>query len=153
VPTARASRTVSASVDDLWELISDPHHMPRWWPRVERVEGVDDTGAFTEVLRTEKGKTVRADFSIVEQRPPLGGDDGIRRWSQELVGTPFERLLTSSETSVRLHPLSEQQTEVTIEIVHSTRGFFNRLGGRSIVRAARKIISEALDGLDNIFGA
>ena len=34
----------------------DPHHLPRWWPRVTRVEDVED-GAFTEVMRTAEGQS------------------------------------------------------------------------------------------------
>ncbi len=49
----------------------DPHHLPRWWPRVTRVEDVED-GAFTEVMRTRKGKFVRADFNLVR------ADEGAR---------------------------------------------------------------------------
>ncbi|HEX4106851.1 MAG TPA: SRPBCC family protein [Solirubrobacteraceae bacterium] len=151
MPTARASRTYPASAEEIWELINDPHHLPRWWPRVERVEGVFD-GAFTQVMRTAKGKAVRADYTLVEQTAPGFGSDGVRRWSQELAGTPFERLLSESQTSVRLHPVDSVRTEVTIEIAHTTRGFFNRIGSGSVKRAARGLISEALDGLESIYG-
>ena len=34
---ARSPRRPSAS----GTIVADPHHLPRWWPRVERVEGVD----------------------------------------------------------------------------------------------------------------
>src|SRR4029077_10290309 len=64
VPTARRSRTIAAPVEELWEVIADPHHLPRWWPRVTRVEDVEGN-AFTEVMRTAKGKLVRADFLLV----------------------------------------------------------------------------------------
>jgi len=99
VPSARRSRTIAASVDDLWELVGDPHHLPRWWPRVERVEDVHD-GHFTEVMRTRKGKVVRADFSLREV------DERARTlsWEQRLAGTPFEQVLRSSLTELRLQP-------------------------------------------------
>ena len=64
VPTARRSRTIAAPVEELWEVIGDPHHLPRWWPRVNRVEDVEGD-AFTEVMTTAKGKVVRADFKLV----------------------------------------------------------------------------------------
>jgi uncharacterized protein YndB with AHSA1/START domain len=64
VPTARRSRTIAASVEEVWDVIRDPHHLPRWWPRVNRVEDVDG-GAFTEVMTTAKGNVVRADFQLV----------------------------------------------------------------------------------------
>ena len=43
-----------APAEDLWEVVRDPHHLPRWWPRVQRVEDVDGD-AFTEVRITAKG--------------------------------------------------------------------------------------------------
>jgi uncharacterized protein YndB with AHSA1/START domain len=68
VPRVRRSRTVAAPSDAVWDLVSDPHHLPRWWPQVQRVEEV--TGdAWTKVLRTPRGKTVRADYSRVEWQP------------------------------------------------------------------------------------
>src|SRR5207248_5697172 len=97
MPTARRTRTIAAPVDELWSIVSDPHHLPRWWPRVARVEDVAQ-GAFTEVMKTAKGKTVRADFDLVE------ADEQQRSlvWSQRVEGTPFARLLRSAETEVRL---------------------------------------------------
>ena len=100
MPNASASRTIAAPVLQLWEVIRDPHHLPRWWPRVTRVEDVQD-GAFTEVMRTRKGKLVRADFNVVAR------DDGERSltWVQQIDGTPFARVLKSAETQVRLAPV------------------------------------------------
>jgi alkyldihydroxyacetonephosphate synthase len=38
VPTTKHTRTIAAPAGEVWELIGDPHHLPRWWPRVARVE-------------------------------------------------------------------------------------------------------------------
>jgi len=151
MPTARRSRTIAASVEELWEVICDPHHLPRWWPRVTRVEDVED-GAFTEVMKTRKGKLVRADFQLVES------DEDARRirWAQRIEGTPFARLLKSAETEVRLQGSAASTvgaaTEVTIELRQSLSGFFPRFGGHMVRRAARATIDEALDGLERIGG-
>jgi uncharacterized protein YndB with AHSA1/START domain len=156
VPTARRSRTIAASADELWQIVSDPHHLPRWWPRVTRVEDVEDD-AFTEVMSTSKGKVVRADFDL------LAPDASRRslRWSQRVQGTPFGRLLKSAETEVRLAPapvdtgasLSENpSTVVTIELRQSLTGFFPRFGGFMVRRAALATIDEALNGLERISG-
>ena len=67
MPSARRTRTIAAPADELWQLILDPHHLPRWWPRVTRVEDVEGD-AFTEVMRTAKGRLVRADFTVVKSR-------------------------------------------------------------------------------------
>src|ERR1700679_1554467 len=82
---AHRSRRLAASQQDLWDLIADPHHLPRWWPGVERVEGVAD-GRFTQVFRTKRGRPVRADFRVLESDRPWR-----RAWEQELPGPPFAR--------------------------------------------------------------
>ena len=146
MPTARRSRTVRAPLQTLWEVVSDPHHLPRWWPRVARVEDVEER-AFTEVMKTAKGKTVRADFELVaveEQTHSL-------RWEQRLAGTPFAQVLSSSETSVSLEPAGEG-TSVTIELRQKLNGFFPRFGGLMVRRAAIATLEEALDGLERISG-
>jgi uncharacterized protein YndB with AHSA1/START domain len=173
MPNASASRTIAAPVLQLWEVIRDPHHLPRWWPRVTRVEDVQD-GAFTEVMRTRKGKLVRADFNVVAR------DDGERSltWVQQIDGTPFARVLKSAETQVRLAPVGTSApasghggagaatglaTEVTIELRQAMAGysaarpglftgFSARFGGRLVRRAAQATIEEALDGLERISG-
>jgi uncharacterized protein YndB with AHSA1/START domain len=146
MPTARRSRIIAAPVEELWEVIGDPHHLPRWWPRVTRVEDVEGN-AFTEVMRTAKGKLVRADFQLVES------DERARslKWEQRLAGTPFGRLLSSAETSVSLEDAGGA-TSVTIELRQTLTGFFPRFGGYMVRRAAAATIDEALDGLERISG-
>ena len=146
MPTARRSRTIAAPVEELWEVIGDPHHLPRWWPRVTRVEDVEGD-AFTEVMRTARGKLVRADFELVES------DERARSltWEQRLAGTPFARLLSSAETKVSLEQAGEG-TSVTIELRQTLTGFFPRFGGFMVRRAAAATIDEALDGLERISG-
>jgi uncharacterized protein YndB with AHSA1/START domain len=150
MPTVAASRTIAASPDAVWEMVGDPHHLPRWWPRVERVEGVEDQ-TFTEVLAGKNGKTVRADFALVEEVPE-------RRllWAQQLEGTPFSRMLRSAETEIalteRVDGGAEAVTEVTIELRQELRGILPRLGARLIKRAASATIEEALEGLERVFG-
>jgi uncharacterized protein YndB with AHSA1/START domain len=161
-------------VEQLWEVIRDPHHLPRWWPRVTRIEDVE-SDAFTEVMRTSKGKLVRADFRLVEAAP----NRRALRWDQQVEGTPFARLLKSAETELWLTPLAaatargggplpaspaaggEQDasaaetaaaTEVTIELRQTLNGFLPRLGGYLVRRAAAATLEEALNGLERISG-
>jgi carbon monoxide dehydrogenase subunit G len=146
MPSARRSRTVSAPLQDLWEVIGDPHHLPRWWPRVTRVEDVQD-GAFTEVMRTAKGKLVRADFKLATH------DEGAHtlRWEQRLAGTPFARLLSSAETEVGLQAVDEG-TRVTIELRQTLNGVLPRIGSFMVRRAAVATLDEALENLERISG-
>jgi uncharacterized protein YndB with AHSA1/START domain len=147
MPDASRSRTIAAPAEDLWEVINDPHHLPRWWPRVTRVEDVEET-AFTEVMKTRKGKLVRADFELIET------DQQARRiiWSQQVEGTPFARLLRSAETEVRLEADTAQATKVTIELRQVLNGMSPRFGGFMVRRAARATLDEALNGLERISG-
>ena len=69
MPTVTRVRTLDADRDTLWQLVSDPYHLPRWWPQLERVEDASPE-AWTKVLRSGRGKVVRADYSRVEAEPP-----------------------------------------------------------------------------------
>lgn len=151
MPTSSRTRTIAAPMGELWETIRDPHHLPRWWPRVNRVEDVTER-EFTEVLITGAGKYVRADFTLAVC------DERERRlcWEQRLQDSPFARLLKRAETEVRLRDLSEgasARTEVTIELRQSLNGFFSRFGAYMVRRAANRTIDEALDGLERIGGS
>jgi len=152
MPTATRSRTFAAPLEDVWELIGDPHHLPRWWPRVERVEDVRD-GSFTEVMRTAKGKVVRADFQLARVDP-------VARslcWEQLLVGTPFEGLFSLAETEITLAQMGTG-TQVTIELRQTLTGGIgritgaNRLGSVMVRRAAVRTVDEALSNLEQIIG-
>lgn len=141
---ARRSRTLPASPDDVWAVIADPDHMPRWWPGVERMEGVE-TDRFTQVFRSKRGRLVRADFQVLESDPPT-----LRTWMQDVIGTPFERVLAESVVSVALEPAAGG-TMVTIEQRQKLRGY-SRTGGFMLRRATAGKLDEALDGLERILG-
>ena len=143
---AKVTRTLPAAPAAVWNVAADPLRLPEWWPRVVRVEGVS-ARSFTEVMQTERGRQVRADFKVTEQ------EQGRRRvWSQELEGTPFERMFASVVTEVRLQPKSPSETAVTIEIRQRLRGI-QRLGGFMVSRAARRTARTALDALEEVVTA
>lgn len=142
MPTTRVSRTLAASPEAVWDVVSDPWHQARWWPRVVRMEAVED-GAFTQVLGTARGRGVRADFRVLETEP-------VRRlcWEQQLEGTPFERLLAEAVTAVELAPADgADATTVSIELRQQLLGW-SRLVPFLFKRAARRQLAEALEGLD-----
>jgi carbon monoxide dehydrogenase subunit G len=140
------SRVVAAAPDDVWATVADPYHLPRWWPRVERVELVQGDG-FTQLLRTDKGRAIRADFRVVQSRRPQ-----VRRWRQEVEGTPFEGILVSAETEVRLEPAGDAATRVTLASEQKLRGMA-RFGGFMVRRATRRSLDGALEGLERLHGA
>jgi uncharacterized protein YndB with AHSA1/START domain len=145
VPTVRRARTLSATPEELWAIVGDAYHLPRWWPRVTRVEGVDGE-AFTQVLTTAKGVPVRADFHVVESAAPV-----LRRWEQQLVNTPFERILTASSVEIRLERAGDAATRVAITLAQHLRGL-GALGGVMVRRAGRRQLDGALDGLEALVG-
>lgn len=150
VSSAARTRTVSASVPDVWLLIEDPYQMPRWWPGVERMESVEGE-RFTQVFRTKRRHTVRADFRLLTSEPPRGDTSpGRRSWAQELAGTPFERVLREAVTEVVVEP-AKAGTRVTIAQRQRLRGF-SRTGALAMRRAIARRLDEALDGLERIFG-
>jgi uncharacterized protein YndB with AHSA1/START domain len=137
------SRTVAAAPEAVWGVVASPKRLARWWPRVERVKGVRDDG-WTTVMRSSRGRAVRADWRVAEQEP------GVRRvWVQELAGTPFERLLNERRVEARLDAV-ESGTRLTLTLVQRPRGW-SRFGGVLLRRAAGKELDGALDGVEEMF--
>jgi len=135
----RRSRVVAAPVDEVWRIVRDPYHLPRWWPRTQRVEGVS-SGGWTSVLTTDKGRAVRADFRVEASR---SGER--RRWAQELEGTVFERLFRQVAYEVALSG-SGRGTEVALAMEQTPKGWA-RFGGFMLRRAARRQLDDALTAL------
>ncbi len=116
-------------------------------------------------MRTRRGKTVRADFDLVQS----DADSRTVRWDQRIEGTPFAAVLSSSQTELRLAPVHAgasgpgAETEVTIEMRQEMSGgpaagprgrwsgrFGLSFGARMVRRAATATIDEALEGLERI---
>jgi uncharacterized protein YndB with AHSA1/START domain len=140
MPRTARTRVLDAAPADVWAVVADPHHFPRWWPRVERVEAVD-RGTWTKVFVTKKGRPVRADFAVVEAREP-----SLVRWRQEVEDSPFERVLGDAVTEVTIEP-AQDGARVTIVQRQKLRGLA-RLGGLLVRRATGRVLDEALDGLE-----
>jgi len=138
------TRTVAAPSDSVWDLVSDPHSLPRWWPRVMRVEDVTGRGArsrWTAVLKTDSGNGVRADFRCI------ASTEGKRyAWSQDLAGTAFERILKSSTLEINLEP-EDGSTAIQLTTEESLRGL-SRLGSPMMRGAVKRRLDEAFAGLE-----
>lgn len=151
MPRVTRSRTVAASLRDVWGLISDPYNLPRWWPRTARVEGVDRKpggrrSEWTKVLETAEGRGVRADYRC------LSSAEGERYvWEQQLEGTPFARHLRSSMVEIGLRPDGDG-TEVALSSSQTLRGL-SRLGSPMMRGGQGRILEEALDGIERALGA
>lgn len=139
-------RTIAAPVAEVWELVSDPYNLPRWWPRTSRVESVDrkpggKRSQWTKVLETAEGRGVRADYRC------LSAAEGERYvWEQQLAGSPFERHLRSSVVEIGLRGKGGE-TEVSLTSEQKLRGM-SRLGSPMMRGGQRKILDQALDGIE-----
>jgi uncharacterized protein YndB with AHSA1/START domain len=149
VPRINRSRVIAAPPERVWAVVSDPHHLPRWWPRAVRVEDVrEDSGQamkWTTVLGTESGTRVRADYSRIDPER-----EHSFAWTQDLEGTPFERILRSAEVVIRVEPEGEG-SRVTVDSSERLRGL-SRLGSPLMRAAARRRVDEALENLDRVVG-
>jgi uncharacterized protein YndB with AHSA1/START domain len=134
---------VPAPPEEVWGLVSDPARLPQWWPAVSRVEDAS-SAAWTTVLSSPKGKSIRVDYTRLEVEPE-------RRlvWRQEVDESPFERILTHAVTEVAL-AADEGGTRVTIALDQKPRGWarFAPLQFRS---AGVRQVQAALDGLKAVF--
>lgn len=147
MPRVSRKRVIGAEPRRVWELVSDPHSLPRWWPRTTRVEDVRSPGGrfeeWTTVLGTSRGRGVRADYRCT-------GASEQRRyaWEQRLEGTPFARILRAARFEIGLEPAGGD-TEVTLTSEESLRGL-SRLGAVMMRGATRRRLDEALDGIERV---
>jgi uncharacterized protein YndB with AHSA1/START domain len=144
---------IVAPRDRVWELVSDPHHLPRWWPKTVRVEDVRRVGSgkrsrWTAVLGTERGRGVRADFRCTSAAA------GERyAWEQEIEGTPFERILRAAALEIELADGREAgETQVRLVSQERLRGL-SRLGSPMMRMATWRRLDEALDGIERAVGS
>lgn len=169
MPTASETRTIAMPAMELWQVLCDPRQLSHWWPRVERVEGVEGP-FFTQLLRNSGGKLLRADFEVMQR-----SDAEMRiAWAQQIAGTPFAHVFAAVEVTVELSPVTglnaTSGTAVTLTLAQRLKGWFSRapagrsegpatvlwtgalapLGRPMIARAAVKTVKEALDGLERL---
>ena len=141
----RRERVVSAEPAEVWRIVSDPTRLAAWWPGVTRVEEAS-RDAWTTVLVSPTGKSVRADYSLVEAQ-------GLERvlWRHEVQESPFERLLSESTTEIALTPDAAGGTRVRVTLDQRPRGWA-RFSPFQLRAAARRQAEAALDGLAELFG-
>ncbi len=143
---------IDAPRDRVWELVADPHHLPRWWPRTVRIEDVRQVGSgkrsrWTTVLGTERGRGVRADY-----RCTTAATGERYFWEQEIEGTPFERILRKATLEIGLADDEGTATRVRLVSEERLRGL-SRLGSPMMRIATRRRLDEALDGIERAVGA
>jgi len=142
MPTVRRERVVSAPRERIWATARDPDHLPRWWPKVTRVEDVGEE-AWTTVMETARGKSLRADYTVLESVEPE-----LLVWRHEIEESPFERIMSDSRYRLVLEPEGED-TKVQLSHKVRLRGFA-RFGVIQIRLATRKTLDGALEGLADL---
>ncbi len=149
MPRVVRRRRLDASPRDVWSIVSDPYHLPRWWPRTQRVENVTGGDAngrtWTQVLETRDGRGIRADY-----RCTAAAADERYVFEQLIEGTPFARFMRSARTEIRLQP-EQGGTEVTVQSEQRLKGL-SRLGGFMMRRATGRTLAEALAELEGALG-
>jgi uncharacterized protein YndB with AHSA1/START domain len=140
----RRETVVPRAPDEVWRVVSDPAQLPRWWPGVARVEEATEQ-AWTTVLTSPKGKSVRMDYSLVEATPPAR-----LVWRQEVEQSPFERILAEATTSLELAE-EGTGTRVAIELDQTPRGWA-RFAPLQFRAAGKRQVEGALEGLERLFG-
>jgi hypothetical protein len=102
--------------------------------------------AWTTVMTSAKGRSVRADYTRVAAEEP-----SRLVWRQELEETPFERILAESATEILLHP-DDGGTRVEVGVRQRPRGW-TRFSPFQLRSAARRQADGALEGLSYLLGA
>jgi uncharacterized protein YndB with AHSA1/START domain len=141
----RRERVVPAAPAEVWRVVSDPTRLAAWWPGVSRVEEAS-AEAWTTVLVSPTGKSVRADYSMVEADEP----ERVL-WRHEVEASPFERLLHESTTEIALAPDAAGGTKVRVTLSQRPRGWA-RFSPFQLRAAARRQAEAALDGLAELLG-
>jgi uncharacterized protein YndB with AHSA1/START domain len=141
----RRERVIPAAPAEVWRVVSDPTRLAAWWPGVSRVEEAS-RNAWTTVLVSKTGKSVRADYSLVEADEP----ERVL-WRHEVEESPFERLLAESTTEIALALDEGGGTAVRITLDQRPRGWA-RFSPFQLRAAARQQADAALEGLAELLG-
>ena len=141
----RRERVVPAAPAEVWLIVSDPSRLAAWWPGVSRVEEASRE-AWTTVMVSPTGKSVRADYSLVEAEEP----ERVL-WRHEVEESPFERLLSESTTEIALVADADRGTVVRVTLDQRPRGWA-RFSPFQLRAAASRQAEGALEGLVELLG-
>ena len=72
MPRVTRKRRLAAPAHEVWRIVSDPYHLPRWWPRTQRVENVSDKlsegdTVKVKVLEVDKQGRIRLSMKAVDE--------------------------------------------------------------------------------------
>jgi uncharacterized protein YndB with AHSA1/START domain len=143
-----AERTVPASPESVWPLVSDPEQLPRWFGFAERIEVLDGEGAGQK--RRQHGhwgkKASEVDQELTAYEPPKRL--AWRHLAERLNGRPAPRFAASTDFSVELIP-EDGRTRVRLTSAQvpasRARGLVMRAFGR---RELERTLRSSLDALE-----
>lgn len=146
MPRVRRRRSIQSPPQGVWDYATNPKNLSRWWPRTTSVRDVSGSGQtvgsrWTQVLQAKSGKRIGADLICTVSEPPT-----IWRFEQETEGTPFERMMRTAWTEMRVCP-DDGGSEVQLELGQRLRGL-SRLGALFVRSASVKTAEEALEALE-----
>jgi uncharacterized protein YndB with AHSA1/START domain len=141
----RRERVLPAAPAEVWRIVSDPTRLAAWWPGVTRVEEASRE-QWTTVLVSPGGKSVRADYTLVDAQEP----ERVL-WRHEVEESPFERLLSESTTEIALAAESEGGTRVRVTLNQHPRGWA-RFSPFQLRAAAARQAEGALERLAELLG-
>ena len=95
--------------------------------------GRPTTTASPQVLTTDRGRAVRADFLVLERH-----EGEVLRWGQEVEGTPFDRILRSAEIDGARHARGRRGAGRRSRSASGCAAW-RALGGFIVRRATRRI--------------
>ena len=99
-----AERTVPATPETVWPLVSDPEQLPRWFGFAERIEVLEGEGAGQK--RRQHGhwgkKPSEVDQQLTAYEPPKRL--AWRHLAERLNGKPAPRFAASTDFSIELIP-------------------------------------------------
>ena len=149
LPTVTRKKSLAATPDQVYDVISDPSRLSDWWPRVVRVEDVSgrpgtDRTRWTCVLGADSGRMLRLDYRCTGATRP-----GRYEWEHELEGTPYESHLARQAVEVKISEQAEG-SEISLTTVNSLRGTA-KIAGFSMKKGQRGLIDEALKSLAALF--
>ncbi len=150
MPTVTRKRTLGASPEAVYDVVSDPRRLPEWWPRVVRVEDVAgrpgaERTRWTCVLQADSGRMLRLDYRCSDANRP-----GRYEWEHELEDTAFEKHLARQAIRVAIDP-EAAGARVTVTAVHALRGTA-KLAGFAMKKGQKELLDAALTGLAGALG-
>lgn len=149
MPTVTRKKTVVATPEQVYDLISDPARLPEWWPRVVRVEHIagrsgTERTRWTCVLAADSGRMLRLDYRCSGATRP-----GRYEWEHELEGTPYESHLARQSVEARITAAAEG-SEIALTTVNALKGTA-KIAGFSMKKGQRELLDTALESLAGRF--